>query len=165
MAGKGPPKTPSKVLEMRGSWRAKTRTGEPKPASNALTCPAYLDDDGKKLWRTLTRQLKGMGIIGSVDAQALGRYCQLHTRWLAAEAEIKKSGSIAPTLNADGEVTGWRVAAAVKIAGDLADKLLRLEMNYGMTASARASLSVAPDKKSSAGDGTADKARFFKKRA
>ena len=164
MAGKGPPKIPTNLLHMRGSKLAKHRTGEPVPVAQKLTCPSWLDAQGKRVWHTLVKHLTAMGVVGAVDSFAVGRYCQLHVRWLAAEQEIREHGSTVPILDSDGEVTGWRLASSVKIASDLADKLLRLEQHYGMTASSRASLSVAPEKREAPSPGGADKARFFQPR-
>lgn len=150
---------------MRGSWRAKTRKAEPVPVSQQLTCPSWLDADGKKVWKALVKHLKAMQVVGAVDVFAVGRYCQLFTRWLEAEKDIRTNGARLPHLSPDGDVLGYYLSPSVKIAGDLADKLLRLETHYGMTASARASLSVVPEKPGAKDAGTGDKSRFFKQRA
>jgi len=165
MAGKGPPKIPTNILRLRGSKLAKKRTKEPLPASQRLTCPAWLDAEGKKVWRTLVKQLHAMGVVGSVDVFAVGRYCQLFVRWLEREQDIRDTGSRMAVMNETGDVIGYTLNPSVKIASDLADKLLRLEQHYGMTASSRASLSVAPEKKERAAQSGADKTRFFRQRA
>ncbi len=164
MGQRGPKPIPTKLLDLRGSWRAKTRTGEPVPVAQRLICPAWLCADGKKVWHTLVKHLSAMGVCGAIDAFALARYCTLHVRWLAAEQDLRDHGARLPLCNAAGEVTGHCVNPMVKVAGDLADKLLRLEQQYGMTASSRASLSVAPVEHDTRKATAPDKSRFFRPR-
>jgi P27 family predicted phage terminase small subunit len=129
-----------------------------------LLCPAWLCPEGKKVWRVLVHHLSAMGIVGAVDQFALARYCVFHVRWLAAEQDLREHGARLPLCNAAGEVIGHCVNPMVKVAGDLADKLLRLEQHYGMTASSRASLSVAPGTRDTPAQATPDKSRFFTRR-
>jgi P27 family predicted phage terminase small subunit len=172
MTTRGRKPTPTKLLELRGSWRAKTRKDEPQPSAKGATptapklpCPAWLDDEGKQVWRTLIKQLGDMGILESIDALALGRYCQLYQRWRTAEEQIRARGETIDLYNAEGEVIGVGLSPFVKLANELAEKLLRLEQQYGMTASARASLGIMGHQKGKDGKGKdagKDKGRFFR---
>ena len=106
-----------------------------------------------------------MGVLASIDTFALGRYCQLYQRWRTAEEKIRDQGETMLLRNAEGLVIGEGLSPYVKLANELAEKLLRLEQHYGMTASARASLGIAATKKGPDGqgqDGSKDKKRFFR---
>ena len=134
----GPVKTPTKVLEMRGSWRADKRDGEPKPDATMPECPEWLLPDAVSKWDEITPQLHAMGVLGRCDGGALARYCQMWARWRAVEA-------------GDGSAT---------LSLKLAAALLRLEREFGLTPSARAGLAVPKDDDSE-NRGKRDKGRFF----
>lgn len=131
---RGPSKTPTKVLEMRGSWRADTRMDEPQPNTERPTCPAWLPAQAKSIWRVLIPQIEYMGILGTCDRIALARYCKLVCRWREAEDEGDVDKSIRVSIH-----------------------LLKLEREFGLTPSARAGL-AKPKENANENRG---KARFF----
>ena len=164
MAGKGRPPTPTPILALRGSRKAKTRKHEPT-ALGLPTCPDWLSESGKTMWTALAAQLGAMEVLGAVDQQALGRYCHLWGRWREAEDHIVLEGSVVPICTREGDVTAMGLSPYVKIADSLADKLLRLEQQFGMTPSARASLGILLDTQAKTTHKTPqekDKARFFR---
>ena len=63
----GPKKTPTRTLEMRGSWRANTRDGEPEPSGTMPGCPDWLDADAHAEWDRVLVELESMGIVGATD--------------------------------------------------------------------------------------------------
>ena len=133
---RGPAKTPSKVLTARGSWRGVKRVkSQPKPDDKAPRCPAWLSAKARVAWKTLIPKLTEMGVIGTCDRNALARYCDFFVRWRAA-ADL----------------------GDMDVALKISTHLLRIEQQFGLTPSARASLAV-PDKKPKSAQG---KGRFFK---
>jgi phage terminase small subunit len=92
---RGPVPTPTKVLNMRGSWRAKTRPQEPHALpSEKPPCPAWLDADARKVWRVLIPQLARIGVLTRLDQHALARYCTLWIRWRKAETMLARNGEV-----------------------------------------------------------------------
>lgn len=158
MGKRGPAKTPTAVLAARGSWRAKVRDGEPE-ASGVPVCPDWLNDDAKAVWFRLLPMLTAMSIVGSVDENALARYAQIFARWKSCEEFIAKHGQVMPVKDESGQVVGMKEFPQVGRASRLADQLLKLEQQFGMTPSARASLAIERPNKNQDNDG---KARFFK---
>jgi len=150
MGKRGPQPTPTATLKHRGSWRADTRGDEPK-ADGKPRQPAWLPPKAKAVWQQLIPRLEGMGVLAAVDRNALARYCMLFARWRECEEFIAEHGAVRVK---DGNVTEWPQVAR---AGSLADKLLKLEQHFGMTPSARASLSVASNQPKDDGN----KSRFF----
>jgi P27 family predicted phage terminase small subunit len=142
MGRRGPQPTPTKVLELRGSWLAKTRRGEPQPDAVIPDKPGWLEDDASVAWDRLTQQLHAIGLIAQIDENALARYCRLWQRWRQMERQIDIDGTVKVFKDDDGHIIAEDVSRAVAIAGNLADKLLKLEHEFGMTASARAALGV-----------------------
>jgi len=143
MGKRGPKPTPTPVLKVRGSWRADTREGEPQPESGRAICPVWLNDEAKKVWKTIAPVLHPLGLLTKADIRAMGRYCTMTVRWLQAEQFLAKHGDTYPVRKmVDGklELLGMKPFPQVKIAKELNDALLRIEDRFGMTASARASL-------------------------
>jgi phage terminase small subunit len=78
MSKPGPKPTPGKVLEMRGSWRAKDRlknepghTNGSGQANVYMMAPTWLSDDAKVIWKQVVAHLRPLGILGKMDTNAL----------------------------------------------------------------------------------------------
>lgn len=123
---------PTKILELRGSWRAKERGGGPMPEIAIPDKPDFLHGMASDMWDVITAQLHAISVLGRIDGAALERYCRLWQRWREAEEAL---------------IPGWTgdadLARIVVAAGNLADKLLKLEHEFGMTPSGRAALGLA----------------------
>lgn len=112
--GKGRPRIPDKIHELRGSYRAdrhgdpsrKLRANEVEPAE-----PAGLSDDEKAVWAYLAMQMRSLKIWSATFAipvelltRCLVRYRQLHD-------DVAKHGAVltTPRLRKDGSVVVARV--------------------------------------------------------
>lgn len=149
MGKRGPAPTPTAKLKARGSWRGETRHGEPEAKGDPVA-PEWLSDNSLALWELIVPQLEGMGIAGLIDSMALARYVTLFERWLECEQFLRDNGS---TYEDGGGITKEYPQASR--ASRLADQLLKLEQQYGMTASARVSLAVDNGKSKKEPDGIA----------
>ena len=145
MGTRGPPPTPTNILEMRESWRAKRNQREPRPERGRPRCPRWLDKYAKAAWKGLVPQLDRMGVLTRVDRNALSRYCTLWSRWRKAEEFLQDHGETHLVRDADGKVKGVRPYPQVRIANQLSEQLLRLEAHFGMTPSARSRIEVPTD--------------------
>lgn len=157
MGRRGPTPTPTEVLKRRGSRRAASRSGEPKPPSKTPRCPTWLSKEAKAVWKQLAKQLADLNVLTEIDGNALARYCSLWVRWRRATAFLEKNGETYPLLTNEGAVRCLQQYPEVAVVNKLSVLLLRLEQEYGLTPSARTRIHVAvsapPD------DG---KSRFFK---
>lgn len=165
MGKRGPQKTPTRILTLRGSWRAKARGAEPTPDPSPPACPAWLSPVARRAWRRLVPQLRGMSLLGSCDRNALARYCTLFARWRDAEEYLHENGSVYEEKAVVGigkhsqvVVKAFKEYPQARLAARLADQLLRLEHDFGLTPSARAGLAKPAAKP----DENRGKARFFK---
>jgi P27 family predicted phage terminase small subunit len=145
MGTRGPKRTPTKILKMRGSWRANAREGEPIPASKAPPCPQWLKEKAERaVWRTLVNRLMALHLIGEIDQHALGRYVRLFLLWRKMDDFVKGYDESYPIMAPDrAKPLGFKLFPQTVLALDLSDKLLRLEQHFGMTPSARAALAGA----------------------
>ena len=77
MAGKGPPKTPTAILKLRGSDKVKQRSEEFEPALSKLIdyIPEYLEGDEVGIWQNYYPMMHNLGIISDMDLYILERLC------------------------------------------------------------------------------------------
>lgn len=143
MGKRGPAKTPTAILDRRGSWLAKTRTNEPEFEDGTPECPDWLRPEAKMAWDQLVPRLAVVpGLLKAVDGNALARYCQTWAKWRACEDFLSEHGDVYPTKNKKGKVTGFVQYPHVNTAIKLDAALFAMEKQFGMTASARANLSM-----------------------
>ena len=116
----GPKPTPTKTLQLHGSWRAKTRKNEPKPTTAAPSCPAHLSKEAQAEWRRIVPQLLALGLLAKIDRAALSGYCQSWARWVEAEEEIAKTSEVVKSPSGYPIQNPWLSIAnrALKQCGD-----------------------------------------------
>lgn len=144
MSKPGRKKTPTAVLKIRGSWRAKTRKSEPKPPRGKPDCPEILSEAAKEKWNQLIPILDDMGLLSKIDGDAIARYCESWARWADAIKWIHEKGEFYPLKDDNGNVKCLQQFPQVGIANHMAEQMNRLAAQFGMTPSARAGLSVDP---------------------
>ena len=146
MGTRGPPPAPTRVLQLRGSWRANRNKDEPKAERGRPRCPKWILKEGQNVWKRLVEQLDNMGILTHADENALARYCQLWARWRKAEEHLKKFGMCQIVKESHGygkkqwTSTMRQPWPEVKIASELSAQLTKIEQTFGLTPSARARL-------------------------
>ena len=100
-----------------------------------------------------------MGVLTKADRNALARYCVLWGRWRKAEEFIASQGDSYVVRDEHGKVKGMKPYPQVRMAGQLAEQLLRLEQNFGLTPSARSRIEVPTQDQPDEQD---DKRRYLK---
>lgn len=155
MGKRGPRPTPTKILERRGSWVAKTRQGEPQAPEGAPTCPERFTDEDRLVWDEVCTRLQQIGTLHTTDAAGIERLVRMMIRWKAADAFLKENGEVQPIRDAHGTLVGFKAFPQVSIARDLAAGILKLEQEYGLSPASRPSLATGCDTT------TADKIRKF----
>lgn len=153
MANPGRRPTPLKILEKRGSWRAKLNPLEPRPEPGRPSCPKWISPAAKKAWRHLLPLMEPMGILTKVDRDALTRYVTTWAQWRDMIEFIDKNGVIYPLKKfnaATGEmdIISFKTFPQVKIALALSEQLSRLEQSFGLTPSARSRIQALVNGKS-----------------
>lgn len=145
MGARGRKPTPTSILKLRGSWRANINGDEPKPPSGRPPMPRTLSAPAKEVWKRVARRLEKVpGLLTKIDGEALGRYCQLLARYWECEAKIAQFGETLPVKDKEGNIVGVEESPWSRISIRLAEKLTRLEAEFGMTPSSRARISVRP---------------------
>src|SRR5262245_41406409 len=143
MPRRGPSPQPTAFKLLRGNpGKRRLNRREPQPAKELPRCPAWLDEEGKRVWKQIVPQLAAMGVIGTIDTQAIVRYCQLWVRWRRAEEFLSKHGDVFAIKDEEGKIKYLQQFPQAGIANQLAMQLMRLEQEFGMTASSRTRLHV-----------------------
>jgi P27 family predicted phage terminase small subunit len=142
MGKRGPRRTPTSILQARGSSWASRRKGELKPDAGEPVMPTWLDDAAKTCWQQLVDMYRPLGLLTLLDANALARYCRTWSRWVAVEQFLVTNGPTYPVTDANGNLKRVSAYPEVAISRQLAEQLRRLEIEFGMTPSSRANLDI-----------------------
>ena len=134
--GRKPKPTPVKVLEGNPGKRS-LNTAEPKPEKKAPRCPSWLEDEAKKEWKRMSKQLEQLGILTEIDMAAFAGYCQAYARWKEAEEFITQHGTIVKTPSGY-----WQQVPQVSIAQTNLKIMLKFCEQFGLTPSARSRIAT-----------------------
>lgn len=153
MGTRGPQKTPTHILQLRGSHRG-NRPLEPQPDRIAPRRPNGLSTPVKAVWKRVIGHLEDMGTLAVSDGAALERYCRLFVEWRKMQAFIDTAGHAYALYltDKDGQYildpNGQKVLRCriqhpeVGVRNKLNVDLLRIEQQFGLSPAARASLLV-----------------------
>lgn len=137
----GPRPKPRALRLLHGS-HLPDNSAEPQPLPELMK-PRWLKGRAAKFWDRLVPELKRLGLATRLDANALGRYVDMLVRWLDARTWLDKHGDTYEVKHEDGSTRYVAQYPQVAIYRNLNNALLKIEVEYGMTASARVRL-VAP---------------------
>ena len=98
MAERGRKPTPTAIKVLEGNpGKRPLYANEPRPKKKAPRCPSWLEEEAKKEWKRLAKQMEQLGILTEIDMAAFAGYCQAYARWKEAEEFISKHGTIVKT--------------------------------------------------------------------
>lgn len=116
MGRRGPKKTPTAILERRGSRLVEGREGEPEVVPGMPPDPAWAQPpEARALWDSLGPELVALGVLCPSDGLMFGALCELYAEWRAAVEDGRSPYS--PL-----------------------DRLIKLGHEFGLTPSSRAGL-------------------------
>jgi P27 family predicted phage terminase small subunit len=146
MGKRGPSQTPTRVLQMRGTYR-KDRHGDPntEPEFELLTemppPPIVLDGIGRFEWHRVGPELIAKQLLADVDLAAFTLYCMNISRVIAAERMIADEGLTTWSQS------GAKAHPAVMIARQAGAEVRKFAQEFGMTPSARTRVkATSPEK-------------------
>jgi P27 family predicted phage terminase small subunit len=142
MGARGQKPTPTAVLKLRGSWRAKTRKGEPQPEKKVPDCPDWISAEAKSAWEQLIPQLEQMGVLTRIDGFALTVLCQTWAEWKKSSEFVAKHGVAYPIKDDEGNITYFQQFPQVAIMHKTAATLDKYFASFGMDPAARSRITV-----------------------
>ena len=139
MRGRKPKPTLLRAIEGNPGKRA-LNDREPQAPEGMPDCPEHLDDVARAEWFRTAGVLQQMGLLTQADRAALAAYCVLYSRWVAAEEQVKKLGTIVKSPH-----KGFPMKSPYLTVADQALEAMRKFMvEFGLTPSSRSRIRV-PD--------------------
>jgi len=134
--------TPTKLKELAGNpGKRPLNRAEPKPRRKRPRMPDHLSQPAQREWKRVTRELDGMGLLASADADAIAMYCDVYARWVEAVAKLNEEGMIVHTEN------GFPIQSPyLGIANRCMAQLQKLLIEFGMTPAARSRIHLPEEK-------------------
>lgn len=143
MGKRGPKKTPTAILKIRDSRRARERPDRHVQAEQPEP-PAWLAGPALDMWNELAPLLYRAGVLTRRDRHALARLCKMREQYRSYVEFTDKYGLTYPTKDANGNTVFRKHAQALE-ARALATIIARLEAAFGLEPSARASATGTGD--------------------
>jgi P27 family predicted phage terminase small subunit len=146
---RGPAPTPTKVLQLRGTFRSDRHGGqEPHatPLKAAPRPPKHIDETARKIWRKLAPALVAAELLTENDLGAFESYCVIYARALDAEAVVAVEGRTVTTQQ--GLKRHPELVTAEKARADMR----KYEQLFGLSPSDRARLRIPTSKPKVAAD-------------
>lgn len=141
---------PNKIMELRGGTRhthEKPRV-EPDLPNKIPECPSHLNDKARAEWNRVVEILRGIGLITELDRATLAAHCEAYSRWAEAVTRVNEEGMV----TIQGGIP--KANPYIKICREAYDQMIKTGSLFGMSPSARASLSIANQTQSRATDKT-----------
>ncbi len=153
MRGRKPKATRLKLVAGNPGKRP-LNDAEPQLSAQIPECPRHLDEEAKREWARITRELLTAGLLTQADRAALAAYCQQWSRWVKAEEELQKEGEELTAVRGTG---GTCVNPLVTVSNQALGLMHKFLAEFGMTPSSRTRVRGAkkPEEKNAKG-------RFFK---
>jgi len=139
MRGRKPKPTALKTLEGNpGKRRINDR--EPEAPHAVPDCPEHLDDVARAEWFRTAKVLMDMGLLTLADRAALAAYCVAYSRWVHAEQQVKKYGTVVKS-----PTKGFPMKSPYLTVADQAmESMRKLMVEFGLTPSSRSRIKL-PD--------------------
>lgn len=141
MAKPGTKSTPTDILALRDSWRAKDprRAGEPAARRGLPVCPAFIADDelASAEWTSVCEELDLMKILCTSDRMAIAGYCEAAAEFQRLAKAVREEGHVSVTDKGNA-IQNPLVGAKNKAA----ERMLKFAAQFGLTPSARTGIDV-----------------------
>jgi P27 family predicted phage terminase small subunit len=123
------------------------------------------DPAARAIWDQLVPRLARIGLARSIDGLSLGRYCVILAQWAAGVRFLRENGRT-HVLRAEGKggkpgpIIASKQRPEVPDTARLAQQLIALEREFGLTPAARTRIRTEMDQQAK-GDANELKRRFF----
>ena len=157
MGKRGPAPQPSILKYIRGNpGKDKLNENEPTPEmiDEEYPAPEYLTDAGLQKWKEVIPMLIRMRVMTEADVEPIARYCAMWEQWKKNYEIVKKNGDTLTMWEPDPKRPGKERVKYIQATPyatqmvKLADKLLRIEQEFGLTPSSRSQVNIHADRES-----------------
>lgn len=141
MSKPGPSPKPTALKKLAGNpGHRPLPKNEPQPqrGERAPSCPRWLPEDAKPIWKEHARQLWQLRLLTEIDVDAYAAYCETMALYRLASGMVRLPQGAARANGAGTlKATPW-----VAIRRETLDQLRRLWGDFGMTPSARSRIEI-----------------------
>ncbi len=139
----GPARTPTRILALSGSRRAKARARtEPRARPGAPRPPASLDAEGRAIWRRCAKE--AAAVLSTVDRAALELWVRTELEIVDCDRKVAELGRYQVIRDERGVVKRQVAAPWVTRRDELARQLVRILAEFGLTPASRSKVSAVP---------------------
>lgn len=131
----GPAPKPTKLLQLTGTWRGKSRPNEPAPEAGDPRIPPKLSVAAREVWAR-TIDTIAPGVLTVDNGPTLARYCHNTVRWWKLAEWLDRNEdtyTVTDQLGNTRHVRHPNVITYEKLTRDL----LRCEQEFGITPASR----------------------------
>ena len=72
---------------------------QPRVPARLPSPPDALDEDARRIWRVVGRELLRMGVFSTLDTWALAMFCSAASRWMKEERIVAEMGTVIQSEN------------------------------------------------------------------
>lgn len=123
---------PTHLKLLRGNPGGRPLNAEEPQFQVGADPPEWLSPSAKAHWGTIAQQLEDAGVLTTMDATALGMYCEAFARWQDAQQQVVKFGSVIKAPS------GFPVQSPyLAVANKAFEQMMKMLVEFGMTPSSR----------------------------
>ena len=137
MRGRKPKPTTLKILE-GNPGRRPLNDREPQVPAEVPECPDFLDDEARAEWFRMGKVLQDMGLLSLADRAALAAYCVVYSRWVTAERQVQRLGTIVKSPQKNFPMK----SPYLTVADQALEAMRRFMAELGLTPSSRSRIRV-----------------------
>lgn len=128
------PRKPTALKRLQGNpgKRPLGREIDGAALTKVPSCPAWLEEDARKFFRTMGREVIGMGLLTQADVPALIALAVTWGRWVDAERKLAERGEVITTAAGEQRVNPW-----LTVSNRALDKFCDLLTQFGGTPASR----------------------------
>ena len=126
------PRTPTKILELRGSQYAGRLTREPQPEPGVPPMPDWLSPDAEAEWKRLGPRLAHLGVLSELDLGLFAGYCQALADVRQLTLEVREEGTVIPS-----ERSGVRANPKNQLLREAYERMRSFGVLFGISPVAR----------------------------
>ncbi len=130
---------PTALKKIKGNpGRRPLNEEEPEPTPERLGCPEELNGEAAVEWHRMVDELYACGLLTKVDRAALMAYCMAYARWIVAEKNLRRTGTLVKRKDGAPMLSPY-----LAVVNDALKHMLAFMREFGLTPSSRSRLKAA----------------------
>jgi P27 family predicted phage terminase small subunit len=111
---------------------------EPLAPEGVPECPGFLNEEARAEWFRCATILNDMGLLSPAYRSALAAYCVVYSRWVHAEEQVLKYGTIIKSPDKGFPL----ISPYLIVANQSLEQMRKFMVEFGLTPSSRSRIRV-----------------------